>query len=371
MVRAIRSELSRTHFWARFRIRARPSKPSASQPGWAARAFATSSDTRSMGTTGTLAMTSPVAGFSTSICRAGGSAVCASGTVVVWATSFLLRELAPRWRPYQGWLASQVALRGSRREEEEEDTDAHHRGERPNALLRGPPGRRRRGSPGACEQRAAAGGGGPLGRYARLGPPAPRFLEPAPDRHIRQPRRRAVLDGGRPLRDRRHGPGRAGAGRCARARLLPSGRGLHGRGHRPGGGTRRAGARSHPDPGRHVRLGRRLDAEAERGVGLARTQAHTRGARGRADAPQPLGGVLRERRRRRVCAPADAGEPPPPAAGSVRAAARRVEPPRRLRPAGLAVDAGARDRVGARPPDPGLESEGGRVPYPRGEAHGD
>jgi hypothetical protein len=65
IVSTIRSALSVTHFWARRRIRERPSKPSASHPGCAARARATTACTSSADSTGTVAMTSPVAGFST------------------------------------------------------------------------------------------------------------------------------------------------------------------------------------------------------------------------------------------------------------------------------------------------------------------
>src|SRR5215207_9166886 len=61
----IRSLLSMTHFCARRRMRSRPSWPSASHAGWAARARATISRTSSADRLGTDAMISPVAGFST------------------------------------------------------------------------------------------------------------------------------------------------------------------------------------------------------------------------------------------------------------------------------------------------------------------
>jgi hypothetical protein len=67
IVRAIRSTFSTTHFCARRRTRARPSKPSASQAGCAARARATSARTSSGVTRGIVATRAPVAGFSTRI----------------------------------------------------------------------------------------------------------------------------------------------------------------------------------------------------------------------------------------------------------------------------------------------------------------
>src|SRR5215210_3227130 len=54
------------HFWARFRIFPRPSKPSASHAGWAARARATAARTSSEVDWATVAMTPPVAGLTTS-----------------------------------------------------------------------------------------------------------------------------------------------------------------------------------------------------------------------------------------------------------------------------------------------------------------
>jgi hypothetical protein len=78
IVSTIRSELSITHFWARFSSCARASNPSASQPGCAARARATSSGTCSGATASTLATICPVAGFSTSIFWVvGGASVMA------------------------------------------------------------------------------------------------------------------------------------------------------------------------------------------------------------------------------------------------------------------------------------------------------
>src|SRR5829696_2837685 len=65
IVSTIRSALSVTHFCARRRTFARPSKPSASHAGWAARARATIARTSSALATGTVATTSPVAGFAT------------------------------------------------------------------------------------------------------------------------------------------------------------------------------------------------------------------------------------------------------------------------------------------------------------------
>src|SRR4051794_25547573 len=62
-----RSALSSSHFCARRMIRPRPAKPSASHPGCAARALAAISLTSSGPRSGTVAMTWPVAGFSTSM----------------------------------------------------------------------------------------------------------------------------------------------------------------------------------------------------------------------------------------------------------------------------------------------------------------
>src|SRR3954453_8866506 len=67
IVPARRSALSVTHFWARRRMRPRPSNPSACQPTWASRARATIAATSSGATVGTVRMTSPVAGFSTAM----------------------------------------------------------------------------------------------------------------------------------------------------------------------------------------------------------------------------------------------------------------------------------------------------------------
>ena len=67
-MRAMRSALSMTHFCARLRTLARPSKPSASQPGCArARALDHAAATSSGLSAGTEAITSPVAGFCTSM----------------------------------------------------------------------------------------------------------------------------------------------------------------------------------------------------------------------------------------------------------------------------------------------------------------
>ena len=91
-----RCRLSETHFWQRFSTAARPSKPSASQPGWARRARSTSSAICSGGTTGTLAITFPVDGFSTSIVPAAAAPFApVPGTVVVSVTSFLQLSLLP------------------------------------------------------------------------------------------------------------------------------------------------------------------------------------------------------------------------------------------------------------------------------------
>ena len=90
-----RCELSEIHFWQRFSTAARPSKPSASHPGWAARARATSSATCSGATTGTLAITFPVDGFSTSIVPAAAAPFDpVPGTVVVSVTWFLHSSLS-------------------------------------------------------------------------------------------------------------------------------------------------------------------------------------------------------------------------------------------------------------------------------------
>jgi hypothetical protein len=63
----IRSLLSTIHFCARRKIRPRPSKPIASQPGWASRPRAPICASSSAPTIGTVEITSPVAGFSTVI----------------------------------------------------------------------------------------------------------------------------------------------------------------------------------------------------------------------------------------------------------------------------------------------------------------
>jgi hypothetical protein len=67
IVAAISSAFSTTHFCARRRTFARPSKPSASHAGWAARARAASAATPAADVTATVAIRSPVAGFSTAI----------------------------------------------------------------------------------------------------------------------------------------------------------------------------------------------------------------------------------------------------------------------------------------------------------------
>src|SRR4051794_12777183 len=67
MVLFMRSRLAISHLRIARITRARPSKPSASHPGFAARAFRTSSATCSAPRSGTWAMVSPVAGFSTAI----------------------------------------------------------------------------------------------------------------------------------------------------------------------------------------------------------------------------------------------------------------------------------------------------------------
>ena len=65
-----RSALSVIHFCMRERTRPRPSKPRAFQAGWTARPRAAIALTASVSSTGTWAMISPVAGFSTVICDA-------------------------------------------------------------------------------------------------------------------------------------------------------------------------------------------------------------------------------------------------------------------------------------------------------------
>src|SRR4051794_21844834 len=106
-----RSELSTSHFWARRRTRARPSKPSASHAGCAARAARASSATCSAVVSRTWAMTSPVAGFSTAISPAAVAvplvAGCSSTVATALApTSFdgvsnttVGRDVARRTRP--------------------------------------------------------------------------------------------------------------------------------------------------------------------------------------------------------------------------------------------------------------------------------
>src|SRR5918996_2134019 len=95
IVWAMRSELSRTHFWARRRMRPRPSKPSASQPGCAARARATTPATSSTDRAGTEAMTWPVAGFCTSICRVAVSNTCCL-LVLGWPANLISPGLPER-----------------------------------------------------------------------------------------------------------------------------------------------------------------------------------------------------------------------------------------------------------------------------------
>src|SRR2546423_7504224 len=67
MTSMIRSALSATHFWARSRIRPRPSKPMASHSGCASRARAAMALISAGSSRGTVVMVSPVAGFSTGI----------------------------------------------------------------------------------------------------------------------------------------------------------------------------------------------------------------------------------------------------------------------------------------------------------------
>src|SRR6266545_5850965 len=87
-----RSTLSTTHFCARRSTRPRPSKPSASHAGCAARAARASSATCSAPRSGTCAMTSPVAGFSTAISPAPAPAP----SVVVCSVTLANALLLPR-----------------------------------------------------------------------------------------------------------------------------------------------------------------------------------------------------------------------------------------------------------------------------------
>src|SRR5512133_3141810 len=87
MVWMTRSEWSTTHFWARRRILPRPSKPSASHAGCAARAARASSATCSAGMSGTWAMTSPVAGFSTAMSPAAVAVPLVAGCSSTVATA--------------------------------------------------------------------------------------------------------------------------------------------------------------------------------------------------------------------------------------------------------------------------------------------
>src|SRR5687768_11616679 len=102
---------------------ARPWTPSASQPAWARRARATSSATSPGATIGTVAITCPLAGFSTTIVSAPWAAPVAVvlGTVVVSVTSLLRLPLpesypvagcgpAPERASLPSWLASQGGL---------------------------------------------------------------------------------------------------------------------------------------------------------------------------------------------------------------------------------------------------------------------
>ena len=111
---------------------------------------------------------------------------------------------------------------------------------------------------------------------------------------------------------------------------------------------------------RHVLDRRHVLPQARRGLGRAREADQPRAARRRADAVEPLGGVLREPGHGRVRPHGDAAEPAPAAARGLLPPARRMQLPRHARPAGLAHDADAGDRRGARHPRTDLEVQGDR-----------
>ena len=158
----------------------------------------------------------------------------------------------------------------------------------------------------------------------------------APDDRVRQPRRRPVARSRTaPYEIADMAQRRAGAGRRARARALPSARRLDGGRHRAGDGRCAAPERVRTlTLGGDLRRRRGLGAQPQRGLGRAAAGDQLRAAHGRADAAQPLRGVLRERRTPSASSRSMMlAEPAPAAARGVRPPARRLEPPRRPRPA--------------------------------------
>ena len=109
-------------------------------------------------------------------------------------------------------------------------------------------------------------------------------------------------------------------------------------------------------------------AQARRGLGRAREADQPRAAHGRADADEPLGGVLREPGHGGVRPHGDAPEPAPAAARGLLPPARRLQLPRHARPPRLPHDADAGDRRGARHPRADLEVAGDRRGDPGREA---
>ena len=142
------------------------------------------------------------------------------------------------------------------------------RGQRADAVLRGA----RRGRAAALRHGAGRG-------HAGLGPAGPGLLPPPPHGHLRQPRRRSLVDGGGSLRGLRHGRRFARAGRCPRARLVPPARCVDGWRDRPGSGAHRPRPGAHAHPGRHLRRRRRLGPGAQSLMGLEGPAADIRAAR--------------------------------------------------------------------------------------------
>src|SRR5436190_309338 len=116
IVSITRSALSSSHFWARSMTRARPAKPSASHPGWAAPALATTSLTWSGPRSGTVAMTRPLAGFTTSMsARADAPLVDWAAVVSVVAMASSSSELGRMAKDY-GTTSNCTRIQGDRAE---------------------------------------------------------------------------------------------------------------------------------------------------------------------------------------------------------------------------------------------------------------
>ena len=233
--------------------------------------------------------------------------------------------------------------------------------ERTAALLRGTRG-----------GRAAALRGGPHLRHARLDPADPGLLGGAPDGHLRQPRRRPVLDGRRATtrsptwratRWRSPTSSSSTASTCSACRWAAR--------------SRRRSRSQAPERVRTLTLAvtlpprRRLRAPAGRGLERSRRPDQPRAARRRADAPEPLRGLLRPPGDGRVHPHGDAEQPAPAAARGVRAPARaHAAATTRATGSAPCTHADARDRRRVRHPRSGVEVAGDRGADPRREAHG-